>query len=84
MAGSRVRVAGDHALGYGGGTMSGKPAKPLTADDEPDPWKRMEAATLELRRRTYRATTPGERIERAFDLNEIAIELREGMGQGSE
>ncbi len=59
--------------------MSGTPAKPLTAADEPDPWKRMEAATLEQRRREFRATTPGERIERAFELNDLANELREGM-----
>lgn len=52
---------------------------PLTSAEEPDPWKRGERATLELRRREFRETTPGERIERAFDLNELADELREGM-----
>ncbi len=55
---------------------------PLTSADQPDPWKRGEEATLALRRREFRETTPGERIERAFDLNELADELREGMGRG--
>lgn len=59
--------------------MSGEEITPLTAADEPDPWKRMERAKLELRRREYRETTPGERIERAFELNELANELREAM-----
>lgn len=52
---------------------------PITGAEEPDPWKRGARATLELRRREFRETTPGERIERAFDLNELADELREGM-----
>ena len=37
---------------------------------------RMDAATLELRRRDFRATTPGERLDEAFELNELANELR--------
>ena len=60
--------------------MSGEErTRPLTAEDEPDPWRRMERAKLEARRREYRETTPGERIERAFELNELANEIREGM-----
>ena len=59
--------------------MSGDVRKPLTAAEEPDPWRRMEAATLALRRREFRETTPGERIERAFELNELANEIHDGM-----
>lgn len=59
--------------------MSGEGWKPLTAAEEPDPWKRMEMATAELRRREYRQTTMGERIERAFELNELANEIRAGV-----
>ncbi|MCB0864596.1 MAG: hypothetical protein KDB58_02685 [Solirubrobacterales bacterium] len=59
--------------------MSGEETRPLTEEDEPDPWKRMERATTELRRREYRETTMGERIELAFELNELANELQAGM-----
>lgn len=47
--------------------------------DEAAAYARMEAATLELRRREFRDTTPGERIEQVFELNEFVDELREGM-----
>jgi hypothetical protein len=46
--------------------------------DEAAAYARMEAATLELRRREYRETTPGERLEQAFALSQFAIELRDG------
>lgn len=59
--------------------MSGEEITPLTAADEPDPWKRMERATTELRRREYRETTMGERIEQAFELNDLANEIQAGM-----
>lgn len=59
--------------------MSGEEITPLTAEDEPDPWKRMERATTELRRREYRETTMGERIEQAFELNDLANEIQAGM-----
>lgn len=39
----------------------------------------MERATTELRQREYRETTMGERIEQAFELNELANELQAGM-----
>ena len=59
--------------------MSGERRKVLTAADEPDPWKRMERATIELRRREYRETTMGERIEMGFELNDLANELQTAM-----
>ena len=39
----------------------------------------MERATTELRRREFRETTMGERIEQGFELNELANEIRAGM-----
>jgi hypothetical protein len=39
----------------------------------------MEEATLRDRRRRYRTTTMGERIESAFELSEFARELRAGL-----
>ncbi len=50
-----------------------------TAESEEAAWKRMEAATLEYRRREFRETTPGQRLEQAFELNELASELRAGF-----
>ncbi len=50
----------------------------ITAADEPDPWKRMEQVTLAERRRHYRETTPGERIEEPYEQNEHANEIHEG------
>jgi hypothetical protein len=47
--------------------------------DEAAAWARMEAATLAYRRRHYRETTPGQRIEEAIELSELAMELREAM-----
>lgn len=41
--------------------------------------RRMEEATLRDRRRRYRATTMGERIECAFELSEFARELHAGL-----
>ena len=47
--------------------------------DETAAYARLEAATLALRRREFRETTPGERIEQVFELNEFVDELRKGM-----
>jgi hypothetical protein len=39
----------------------------------------MEEATLEERRRRYRTTTMGQRLESSFELSEFARELKAGM-----
>jgi hypothetical protein len=49
--------------------------------DEAAAYARMEAATLELRRREYRETTPGERIEQIFELAEFANELQDAVSR---
>lgn len=59
--------------------MTSPPDGKRSKDDEAEAWARMEAAVLELRRQEFRRTTPGERIEEAFELNEFANELREGV-----
>lgn len=46
---------------------------------EHESFARVEAAALEAKRRHFRLTTPGERIEEAFDLNDLANEIREGV-----
>jgi hypothetical protein len=43
---------------------------------------RMEEAARRDRRRRYRETTMGERIEAAFELSELAGELRRGLRTG--
>ena len=49
--------------------------------DEAAAYARMETATLELRRREYRETTPGERIEQIFELAEFASELQDAVSK---
>jgi hypothetical protein len=39
----------------------------------------LERAKLEERRRRYRRTNPGERVEGALRLSELAAELRSGL-----
>ena len=39
----------------------------------------MERLKQEARKRRYRETTPGERIEGALALSELAAELRSGL-----
>ena len=42
-------------------------------------FSKMERAKREERRRRYRVTTPGERVEEALRLSELASELRSGL-----
>ena len=42
-------------------------------------FSKMERAKREERRRRYRDTTPGERVEEALRLSELASELRAGL-----
>jgi hypothetical protein len=42
-------------------------------------FSKMERAKREERRRRYRDTTPGERVEEALRLSEFASELRSGL-----
>lgn len=42
-------------------------------------FSKLERAKREERRRRYRDTTPGERVEEALRLSELASELRSGL-----
>ncbi len=42
-------------------------------------FSKMERAKREERKRRYRDTTPGERVESALRLSELAAELRSGL-----
>ena len=42
-------------------------------------FSKMERLKQEERKRRYRETTPGERIEAALRLSELAAELRSGL-----
>jgi hypothetical protein len=44
-----------------------------------DSFSKAERAKLDERRRRYRDTTPGERVESALALSELAAELRSGL-----
>ena len=42
-------------------------------------FSKMEQVKREERKRRYRETTPGERVESALRLSELAAELRSGL-----
>lgn len=54
-------------------------SKPPDKEAEAASFRRMEKATLRDRRRRYRETTPGQRIEAALELSELARELKTGL-----
>ena len=49
------------------------------ATRRPGSFSKMERAKREERRRRYRDTTPGERVEEALRLSALASELRSGL-----
>lgn len=47
-------------------------------------FERLARIELEERRKRFRATTPGERLEQAFELSELGRQLREGTTRASQ
>jgi hypothetical protein len=42
-------------------------------------WEEMEAVNRADRRRDFRELTPGQRLEQAFELSELALRLQEAF-----